>query len=98
MPAADQPVRILLLEDSDIDAELISRQLDKVAGLVLERAIIRREVHEPLEERRFDLILSDYSVPGFDGVDALRLTAKVDPAVPFVFVSGVPGEDFAGET
>ena len=37
MPAADQPVRILLLEDSDIDAELISRQLDKVAGLVLER-------------------------------------------------------------
>ena len=98
MPAADQPVRILLLEDSDIDAELISRQLDKVAGLVLERAIIRREFERLLEERRFDLILSDYSVPGFDGVDALRLARKVDPAVPFIFVSGVLGEEFATET
>ena len=98
MSSTQPPVRILLLEDSEIDAELITRQLEKMAQPPhIERAAIRREFEMLLEAGHFDLVLSDYSLPGFNGIDALRIARAQDPNLPFVFVSGVLGEEFATE-
>ncbi|WEK06087.1 MAG: response regulator [Candidatus Devosia phytovorans] len=89
------PLRILLLEDSDIDAELVEAHL--AAGTVpfeLSRATTR-EAFENLLETVPDVILADYSLPGFDGLMALALTNQRQPQIPFIFVSGVVGEEFA---
>jgi len=90
--------RILLLEDSDIDADLICRALDKMnRGFHIERARIRQEFERSLQCGSFDLVLADYSIPGISGTDALDMVRQQDTAVPFVYVSGVLGEDFATE-
>jgi DNA-binding NarL/FixJ family response regulator len=51
-------------------------------------AALRRE----LRERPPDLILSDYDLPGFDGISALRIARKLVPSTPFIVVSGVQSE------
>src|SRR6266571_3776755 len=88
--------RILLLEDNPADAELVARLL---AGAGLSCEIRRVETREgytaALSEGPFDLILSDYSLPGFDGSSALALTRPLHPETPFIVVSGVIGEDHA---
>lgn len=50
-----------------------------------------------LEQKNFDLILSDYTIPGFDGREALSLAREKCPHTPFIFVSGTIGEDTAIE-
>ena len=87
--------RILLLEDSDLDAELISAQLERsTLDVELERATSRADFERELS-RKFDVVLADYSLPDFDGLTALELARAADPRMPFIFVSGVVGEDFA---
>jgi len=92
-------IRILMLEDDPSDAELIVYELEK-AGLSFEH--IRVEKKQEFEEQlvRFDpdIILSDYHLPGFDGVSALAIALVEKPDVPFLFVSGAIGEEFAIET
>jgi DNA-binding NtrC family response regulator len=51
-----------------------------------------------LKEGLIDLILADYSLPGFDGVAALELARKLAPEIPFIFVSGTLGEELAIDT
>ena len=88
--------RILLLEDNSEDAELVARQLEG-AGLSCEiRRVDSREGYAAaLSEGPFDLILSDYGLPGFDGSAALALARSLHPGTPFIVVSGVIGEDHA---
>ncbi|HET6205932.1 MAG TPA: response regulator, partial [Terracidiphilus sp.] len=50
-----------------------------------------------LEERHFDLILADYTLPAFDGISALKLAQERRPGLPFIFVSGTIEEDTAIE-
>jgi PAS domain S-box-containing protein len=91
-------VRILLLEDSEIDADLIIRQIGKLGeGMIVDRAVIRRDYEHLLDTHDFQLILSDYSLPDFNGVDALKIARERDVNIPFVFISGVLGEEFATE-
>ena len=91
-------VRILLVEDSDIDAELIAHQLRKLGPrATVSRAAMRRDYRALLAEESFDAILSDYSLPDFDGLEALVIARDVAPLVPFIFISGVVGEQFATE-
>lgn len=89
-------VSVLLLEDSEIDAELLAAHLEK-AGIefTLLRATNRREFVHALEEERCDIILADYSLPDFDGLSALNIARALQPDIPFIFVSGVVGEEFA---
>lgn len=87
---------ILLLEDSAIDAELISEQLARIdpePRLVF--AASRQEFIEALTHHHCDLVLSDYSLPDFDGMAALDIVVAQAPETPFIFVSGVLGEDAA---
>ena len=91
--------RILLLEDSVTDAELIRYAL-RQGGLLfgLDRVHNRSAFTLQLEKAPPDLILSDFSLPGFDGYTALALAREKCPDVPFIFVTGTMGEEVAIET
>jgi len=87
---------ILLLEDSEIDAELLSAHLIKAGiNFNLKRAVNRREFVRLLEDDTCEIILADYSLPDFDGLSALNISRALKPELPFIFVSGVVGEEFA---
>ena len=92
-------LRILHLEDDPLDAEFVGSTLAK-EGLVSE--ISRVDTHDDfirqVEHCAFDLILADYSLPGFDGLSALEIAKTRCPDVPFIFISGKMGEELAIET
>ncbi|MCI0457493.1 MAG: response regulator [Gemmataceae bacterium] len=101
--APDQPgathLHILLLEDNRLDAELIQETL-RASGIEADftRASTRDEFLHGLETGCPNLILSDYSLPAFDGISALALAHRRCPGVPFLFVSGAIGEELAIES
>lgn len=91
-------LRILNLEDDARDAELNEAMLAaRWPHSVLMRADNREDFVAALEQEGLDLILSDYSMPHFNGLDALALAHERRPEVPFIFVSGTIGEDVAIE-
>jgi PAS domain S-box-containing protein len=92
-------MKILHLEDSDNDAELIRETL-VVEGIRndVKRVETRDEFIEALEHPGWDLILADYSLPAFDGITALKLAIARCPEVPFIFVTGSLGDEIAVET
>ncbi len=89
-------IRILLLEDSAPDAEIVAARL---AGAGLDPAIDRVETREAfaaaLGATSYDLILAEYSLPPSDGTSALEIAREMRPQVPFLFVSGGLGEEAA---
>ena len=91
-------LRVLNLEDSSLDAELVHATLND-GGVECE--ILRVQTHADfvaaLESGGFDLILADYSLPSFDGLSALEVAQEMSPDVPFVLVSGALGEERAIE-
>ena len=92
-------LRILHLEDDTADSELIGSLL-RTAGLdcELERVDTRAAFEASLASGAFQIILSDYSLPGFDGQAALGLARSLKPELPFLFVSGTIGEELAIES
>ncbi len=90
---------ILLLEDNDLDAELVCAALQE-GGVALEvkRAADERRYLEILNTQTVALILSDFSLPAYDGMAALSAAQRLAPDVPFIFVSGAIGEERAIET
>ena len=94
-----RPVRILMLEDNAVDAELAVARLRK-ANLAPEVVLAhdRQSFMQALLARAYDLILADYAVPGFDGVTALQLARENRPDTPFIFLSGPVGEEVAIDT
>ncbi len=88
-----------MLEDDAADAELTRFTLKKGAiPFQLERVETQDEYVRALEERPPNLILSDYSLPGFNGHDALEIARQKCPETPFIFVTGTMGEEVAIET
>ena len=92
------PLRVLLLEDSTFDAELIQELLE-ADHFVCEvtRVQTRAEFVAGLENPGIDVILADYKLPSFDGLSALKLALDARAEVPFIFVSGSLGEEVAIE-
>jgi len=92
-------VHILMLEDDAADAELTRFALRK-GGLSfsLDRVESRDDYEEALAKDPPSLILSDYSLPGFNGHDALEIALEKCPDIPFIFVTGTMGEEVAIET
>lgn len=90
---------ILLLEDDDLDAELVCAAL-QTGGIALEveRAANESRYHDLLNTQAVSLILSDFSLPAYDGMAALSAAQQLAPHVPFIFVSGAIGEERAIET
>lgn len=91
-----QSLHILHVEDSPDDSELVGYMLQK-EGLdnEIRRVETREELLEELEHSHYDLILSDYTLPKFSGLQALEIAHALKPQVPFVFVSGTIGEETA---
>ena len=96
-PESGHPLRLLHLEDSELDHELTLAHLRR-GGLVVEARRIDSEAEFLLALReRWDVIISDYNLPGFSGLVALDLLMARDLDIPFVLVSGEIGEDTAVE-
>jgi two-component system cell cycle sensor histidine kinase/response regulator CckA len=90
------PLRLLHLEDDPVDAELITTTLIE-GNIPCQSQLVdtRQAFVAALKEGRMDLILADYSIPGFDGMTALTLARQHCPDVPFLFVSATIGEELA---
>jgi two-component system, cell cycle sensor histidine kinase and response regulator CckA len=90
------PLRILHLEDDPTDAALIQSTL-KVGGITCETT--RVQTHDDfvaaLDGVGIDLILSDFTLPAFDGLSALKIAQTIHPDLPVIFVSGTLGEQRA---
>ncbi|HLJ79216.1 MAG TPA: diguanylate cyclase [Acidobacteriaceae bacterium] len=91
--------RVLHLEDKAADRELVSQMIwDAGIRCEIHQAETRDQFVDKLTRESWDLILADYSLPTFDGFEALRLARKLCPATPFIFVTGTLGEDEAVES
>ena len=92
----NNPVLILYLEDNPRDAELVREKLQQILlAYELQITSDRAEYEAALARIRFDLILSDYRLPGYDGLAALALAQEKQPEVPFILISGTLGEEQA---
>lgn len=95
----NSPLRILHLEDSPTDASLVQHTL--VSGglhCVTTRVQNRAEFVAALAQEVPDLVLADFSLPGFDGLAALKLLRQTSEDVPYILVSGTVGEERAIES
>ena len=90
-----KPLRLLLLEDSEDDAILITRELQSGGYDVKYRRIDSPEALNLACTEEWDLVISDFSMPHFSGTEALKLVRSRGLDVPFIFVSGTMGEDTA---
>jgi PAS domain S-box-containing protein len=97
-PDAIASRRVLLIEDDPRDAELACIRLER-AGIPVDARLVAsaEEVERALYEESFDLILSDFQLPGFSGEEALRIVRRRDAHTPFIFMSGMLGEENAVE-
>ena len=95
----ENKLRILILEDSFAEAELEEHELRR-SGMVFSSKVVdtKEAFLKALDEFSPDLILSDYDLPSFDGLAALRLAKEKCPDVPFILVTGKLGEEFVIET
>jgi signal transduction histidine kinase len=93
----DQPLRVLHLEDSEVDHELTLAHL-KRGGMVIQALRVDSEAdYLRALEQSWDVVVSDYNLPGFSGLVALDLLKAHGLDIPFVLVSGEIGEDTAVE-
>ncbi|WP_207514002.1 hybrid sensor histidine kinase/response regulator [Longitalea luteola] len=93
-----KPTKLLILEHDENDLELLLYELKKGALDCIPRIVETKEQFgKALHEFCPDIILSDYSLPGFDGVSAFRMKQEMCPDVPFIIVSGTIGEENAVE-
>ena len=91
-----QPLRLVLVEDSEDDARLIVRTLQQGGfDVTYERVETAADLQSLLDERKWDLVISDHGLPRFSAPEALALVRSRGVDVPFVIVSGSIGEDLA---
>lgn len=96
--SAQEPIRILHLEDSRVDHSLVKFALQR-SKMPCELTLIdtledfRREVMSDV----YDIVLADYHLPGFTGLDAWEMSKELRPTIPFVILSGAIGETAAVE-
>jgi signal transduction histidine kinase len=94
--SAGRPLRLLLVEDSEDDAELVMRELER-AGLQATHVRVRTQTEflEALQTQGWDVIVSDHTLPQYGGLQALADLRATGKDIPFILVSGAIGEDVA---
>ncbi|MEA2070855.1 MAG: PAS domain S-box protein, partial [Asgard group archaeon] len=92
-------LNILHLEDNPNDVELVKEMLS-LEGIKCTINVVDTEDSfiDALQKKNFNIILADYNLPSFDGLRALELAKQYAPEIPFIFISGVMGEELAIET
>jgi CheY-like chemotaxis protein len=93
---AERPIRVLHLEDSARDADIIAHKLE-VDGVRCDIVVTnsRASFDAALAREPFDVVLCDYNVPGYDGLTALKRVKQVRPDAPVIIISGSVGEEEA---
>ncbi len=92
------PLKVLIVEDSEDDVLLILHELKNEGyDLIYERVDTYEAMSRALDEQKWDVILSDYQMPNFNGLDALKLVKEKTVDLPFIIVSGVISEELAIE-
>src|SRR5215211_4795819 len=90
--------RILYAEDNAIDAELCLRQLQQVGFRVSADVVTSAaEFVRALTDKPYDLVLADYNLPGWSGMEALEILGRDGRDIPFILVTGTVGEETAVE-
>ncbi len=94
----NEQIRVLFIEDDDEDAELERIELER-AGFELEwqRVDNEKDLRRQLASGPWDVILSDFRMPDFDGLRAFSVVQQLTADAPFIFVSGALGEERAVE-
>jgi PAS domain S-box-containing protein len=92
-------LKVLLIEDSEDDAALLTRELKK-GGVqpIVQRVETAEAMKKALEKQEWDVVIADYVLPCFSGLDAVNVLKKTGKDLPFIIVSGKIGEDTAVET
>ncbi len=91
-------IKILIVEDTPSDVELLHRALRRgELNFVSEVVQTRQTFEDGLKRFVPDIVLSDFSLPSFDGISAFRIKQNYMPEVPFIIVSGTIGEENAVE-
>jgi PAS domain S-box-containing protein len=83
------PLRVLIIDDSETDALLISRAIEASFKVTLRRVETRAEMETALAGGSWNVILSDYTMPKFSGLEALSIWKERELDIPFIIVSGV---------
>jgi signal transduction histidine kinase len=92
------PLRVLIIDDSESDAILLSRELQRGGYLVdYTRVCSADDMSANLDGHQYDLIICDYVMPGFGGLQALEIAKQKNCDLPFIIASGRIGEDLAVE-
>src|SRR2546422_2535197 len=90
------PLRVLVVEDSEDDTSLLVRELRRGSyELTFERVDTPAGMSAALDHKEWDLVICDYSMPQFSGIDALSLLRTKGSEAPFIFLSGTIGEETA---
>ena len=93
------PLDILILDDSAADIEIIENEMTINHLSFTSHAVNNeKDYRRYLEKTEPDIILSDYNLPSFTGLNAFSIARKLYPKVPFIFISGVMTDEFAAET
>lgn len=96
LEASGHVVKLLLIEDNPLDAELVLRELARGGhAFAVTRADDERSVIDALVRERHDIVISDYDLRGYDGMRALGEVQRRAPEVPFILVSGTIDEELA---
>jgi PAS domain S-box-containing protein len=91
-----EPLRLLIVEDVEDDALLVIRSLSKAGYDARARVVATSDdLRAALDEEQWDIVISDYSLPGFDAPAALEIVRAFDRHMPFIVVSGTVGEELA---
>ncbi len=94
----NQPVRILYVDDYPLDRELVRDALEKEdGGFELVEAASRADFETALAKGGFDLVLSDFNILGFEGLQVLEAVHLKDPHLPVIIVTGTGSEEVAAE-
>ncbi|MDA3898523.1 MAG: response regulator [Desulfobacteraceae bacterium] len=89
-------IKILYVDDNALDRELVRDALEKEhSGFMLTEAATRDQFEEIIKTGQFDLVLSDFNILGFEGLDVIKAVQKIDPQIPVVIVTGTGSEEIA---
>jgi two-component system cell cycle sensor histidine kinase/response regulator CckA len=95
-PTPEKPLRVLVVEDSPADAELLIAELSRGGyDVVAERVESADTLRAALEREQWHIVLSDYSMPEFSAPEALAVLREYSSELPFIIVSGTIGEEIA---
>lgn len=90
--------RIIFIEDMDADFELAEGELRKHGVTCISRRVeTSADLIKALDDFNPDIVISDYSLPQFNGMEALHITKKHTPDLPFIILTGTLKEDLAIE-